>query len=320
MASPMTLCFLVFKYDEPRRSGLIADWTSFEDVGKSFNGEVLTAAEYQRVEDSYISAVGSLADAVQADRFELRNLALNEPPPTWLGAAYEGRSVDRRTALRLLRRMLRHGLISCTLESGDALRVTVETDFYVSVEIQPDAVEYLEEVRRLGLNLAAVDCGEEGRDETAAISRPADGQFWEEVARSIGLSRGATVILERWAEGSCGYLWHPVFDGNLSVIAGSVRPNSLVTAYFETNVQWVSRRNLLPAIESAVMAEEFPVVIFSRSTGGVAPEILVCKEGVGPPTEAEVPPGDDFGFFLWPDDDSASLQAVVPGDGDRSAQ
>ncbi|MEI5033273.1 polymorphic toxin-type HINT domain-containing protein [Streptomyces sp. S1A(2023)] len=143
MASPMTLCFLVSKYDEPRRSGLIADWTSFEDVGESFNGEVLTAAEYQRVEDSYISAVASLADAMQADRFELRNLVLNEPPPTWLGIVYDGCSVDRHTALRLLRWMLRHGLISCTLASGDTLRVAVETDFYLSIEIQPDAVDSL---------------------------------------------------------------------------------------------------------------------------------------------------------------------------------
>ncbi|MFI1400002.1 hypothetical protein [Streptomyces sp. NPDC020681] len=320
MASPMTLCFLVSKYDEPRRSGLIADWTSFEDVGKSFNGEVLTAAEYQRVEDSYISAVGSLADAMQADRFELRNLVLNEPPPTWLGAAYDGRSVERHTALRLLRRMLRRGLISCTLESGDVLRVAVETDFYISVEIQPDAVDCLEEVKRLGLHLVSVACGEEERDATIAVSRPADGKFWEEVAQSIRLSRGASAILERWAEGSCGYRWHPIFDGDLSIIARSVRPHSLVTAYLDTNVQWVSRRNLLPAIESAIMAEELPVVIFSRSIGGVAPEILVCKEGVDLPTEAEVPPGDDFGFFLWPADDSTSIQAVVPGDGGQSIQ
>ncbi len=315
----MTLCFLVSKYDERRRSGLIADWTSFEDVGKSFNGKVLTAAEYQRVEDLYISAVGSLADAMQADRFELRNLVLNEPPPAWLGAPYEGCSVERHTALRLLRRMLRHGLISCTLESGDALRVAVETDFYVSVEIQPDAVDCLEEVRHLGLHLTAVDCGEEERDAPTTVSRTADCKFWEELAQSVRLSRGATAILERWAEGSFGYRWLPVFDGNLSVIARSVRPHSLVTAYLETSVQWVSRRNLLPAIESAIMVEDEPVVVFSRSVGGVAPEILVYK-GAVPPIEVEVPPGDVFGFFLWPADDSPSIQAIVPGDGGRSIQ
>ncbi|MET9090759.1 hypothetical protein ABZX72_01575 [Streptomyces cyaneofuscatus] len=314
MASPVTLCFLVSKYDEPRRSGLIADWTSFEDVGKSFNGEALTAAEYQRVEDSYISAVASLADAVQADRFELRNLVLNEPPPTWLGAVYDGCSVDRHTALRLLRWMLRHGLISCTLTSGDTLRVAVETDFYLSVEIQPDAVDSLEEVKRLGLHVVSVSWDEEESDATTAVSRPADAEFWEEVARSVRLSRGATAILERWAEGSCGYRWHPVLDEDLSMIARSVRPHSLVTAYLDANVQWASRGNLLPAIESAIRAEELPVVIFSRSTGGVSPEILVCEEGADLPTEAEVPPGDDFGFFLWPDDDSTSIQAVVPGD------
>ncbi|MGQ4361724.1 hypothetical protein [Streptomyces sp. SAS_272] len=316
----MTLCFLVSKYDESRRSGRIADWSSFGDIGKSFNGEVLTAAEYQRVEDLYISAVESLADAIQADRFKLRNLVLNEPQPPWLGVIYEGRSVERRTALRLFRRMLRHGLISCTLESGDALRVTVETDFYISVEIQPEAVHCLEEVKRLGLHLVSVSCGEEERDATTVVYRPADGKFWEEVAHGIKLSRGATAILERWAEGCYGYRWHLISDGDFSIIARSVRPYSLVTAYLDVNVQWASRRDLVPEIASAVMAEALPVVIFSRSIGEIAPEILVIKEGGDLPTEADVPPGDDFGFFLWPADDSTSIQAVVRGDGCQSVQ
>ncbi len=316
----MTLCFLVSKYDESRRNGLIADWTSFEDVGKSFNDEVLTAAEYRRVEDLYISAVESLADAVQADRFKLRNLVLNEPPPCWLGAAYEGRSVDRHTALRLLRRMLRHGLISCVLASGDVLQVAVDTDFYISVEIQSDAVHCLEGVKRLGLHSVPVACDEEESGATMAASRRADGEFWEEVAQNIALSPGATVILERWAEGCCGYRWHPIIDGDLSTIVGSVRPHSLVTAYLDANVQWTSRRHLVPAIASAIMGEAIPVVIFSRSMGGVASEILVLREGDDLPTEAEVPPGDDFGFFLWPADDSTSIQAVVRGDGCQSLQ
>ncbi|MFD5816733.1 hypothetical protein [Streptomyces sp. NPDC127038] len=310
MDSSMTLCFLVSKYDESRRSGRIADWSSFEDVGKSFNGEVLTSAEYRRVEDLYVSAVESLADAMQVDGFKLRNLVLNEPPPPWLGAAYEGRAVERHTALGLLRRMLRHGLISCTLESGDVLRVSVETDFYISVEIQPDAVHCMERVKRLGLHSVSVACDEEVCDATTMVSRQVDGEFWEEVAHRM---RGATAILERWAEGRYGYRWHPIFDGDFSAIAKSVRPNSTVTAYLDMNLQWVSRRNLVPAITSAAMTEALPVVIFSRPTGGVAPEILVFKEGDDLPTEAEVPPGDDFGFFLWPDD-STSIQAVVRGD------
>lgn len=222
MASPMTLCLLVSKYDESSRSGLIADWNSFEDVGKSFNGEVLTAVEYQRVEDLYIAAVESLADAIQADGFTLRNLVLNEPPPPWLGAAYGGRSVDRHVALRLLRRILRHGLISCILESGDFLRVAVETDFYISVEIQPDAVHCLEEVKSLGLHLVSVACGEEEHEAAMTVCRPVDGKFWEEVAQRIRLSRGAAVVLERWAEGCCGYRWHPIVDGDLSTIIRSV--------------------------------------------------------------------------------------------------
>ncbi|WP_432016107.1 hypothetical protein [Streptomyces hydrogenans] len=311
MASPVNLCFLISKYDRSRRSGSIADWTSFGDVGRPFDGEVLTAAEYQRVEDLYISAVESLAGTVGADSFELRDLVLNEPPPSWLGDAHEGRSVDRHTALRLLRRMLRHGLISCTLESGDALRVAVETDFYLSVELPPDAVHSLEEVKRLGLHVVPTACGEEELDEAGAPPRPADGEFWEEAAQDIRLSRGATAVLERWAEGRCGYRWHPVLDGDLSDVVRSVRPHSVVTAYLDADVQWVFRHDLLSAVDAAMTAEQSPAVIFSRPVGGVVPEVLVCEGKADLPAEAELPPGDELGFFLWPDDDSASLQAVV---------
>ncbi|MFF9051857.1 hypothetical protein ACF09Z_11995 [Streptomyces erythrochromogenes] len=316
----MTLCFLISKYDEFRRSGLISDWTSFEDVGESFNGEVLTASEYRRVEDLYISALESLIDALQVDRFKLSNLVLNEPAPSWLGPAYDGGSVERHTALRLLRHMLRHGLISCVLESGDVLRVAVETDFYVSVEIQPNAVRFLEQVKHLGLHVVPVAYAEEEIDAAMMTSRTVDGEFWEEVSKSVRSSRGATVVLERWAKGSYGFRWHPVFGERISKIVESVRPHSLITAYFDVNVQWTPRRNLATEVAAAVMGEEIPVVIFSQSIDGGVPQVLVLREGDDVPADEDVPPGHELGFFLWPDEDSTFIQAVVRGGGCRSVQ
>ncbi|WP_327234757.1 hypothetical protein OG349_13005 [Streptomyces sp. NBC_01317] len=47
----MTAFLLISKYDEARRRGEVDDWMSYDDIGASFDGRVLTAEEYQRTED-----------------------------------------------------------------------------------------------------------------------------------------------------------------------------------------------------------------------------------------------------------------------------
>lgn len=314
----MTVCFLISKYDEARRAGRVADWTSYEDIGRSFHGRVLTVEEYRRTEDLYISAVESLADAVSADRFELRNVILNEPAPSWLGDVYDGKLVDLRTALLLVRSMLRNGLISCVLESRDVLRIGVETDFYLSVEIQQDAVEHLTNVERLGLHAVQVACWAEDDGDTPIVSRPADSEFWAEVTESARAAR-STMVLERWARGSYGYRWYLVENGDPLPVTGWVRPQSLVTAFFDLKIRWVSRSGLIRSVGSA-MVEDLPVVIFARSPSGGALETLTCGEGVALPSESELPVGGEFGFFVWPDEEASNSrlsQAVVPGHGGR---
>ncbi|MFF2521791.1 hypothetical protein [Streptomyces liangshanensis] len=68
-------------------------------------------------------------------------------------------------------------------------------------------------------------------------------------------------------------------------------------------------------MESTSADDDRRVVVFVRS-GGVALRTVVCGEGVPLPGEDELPPGDAFGFFVWPEEDVAGvafLQGVVPG-------
>lgn len=43
---------------------LHGDWTACSDIGKKFEGKILTLAEYMRVEDAYVNAVVSLMKCV----------------------------------------------------------------------------------------------------------------------------------------------------------------------------------------------------------------------------------------------------------------
>jgi hypothetical protein len=51
--------YRITKFDPALRNAdgayLSADWTSSSDVGREFNGVVLTESEYARVEDAYIT-------------------------------------------------------------------------------------------------------------------------------------------------------------------------------------------------------------------------------------------------------------------------
>ena len=60
--------YRVTKYDPILRDsdGILLgdDWTSISDIGKTFNGSILTTAEYLKTENSYVEAAEALISAV----------------------------------------------------------------------------------------------------------------------------------------------------------------------------------------------------------------------------------------------------------------
>ncbi|QIQ02952.1 hypothetical protein [Streptomyces liangshanensis] len=132
-----------------------------------------------------------------------------------------------------------------------------------------------------------------------------------------------TLVLERWAHGAYGHRWYLVEDGGLLPVAGSVRRQSLVTAFLGVETRWAARSALPRAVESTSADDDQRVVVFVRS-GGVALRTVVCGEGIPLPGEDELPPGDEFGVFGWPEEGDAGvafLQGVVPGaDGELVAR
>lgn len=62
------------------------EWTSRSDIGRSFNGEVLSEAEYQAVEEAYLFAVAAFLSEAKIDHLTLRGVEnpLDTPVPAWL--------------------------------------------------------------------------------------------------------------------------------------------------------------------------------------------------------------------------------------------
>ncbi len=310
----MTVSLLVSKYDRARRSGEVADWTSYEDVGKSFGGRVLTEEEYRRVEDIYVSVVEDASVALGAGSFALKNLILGSPVPAWMGEVYNGQVVDLPAALELVRSMLRDGSISCVLES-DVFCVSVETDFYLAFELESEgAVRVAEQVEQLGL-YAVETAPFEDDDDAPLVCRSADEEFWGEVRQKLNDAKSSAMLLQQWAFGSHGYCWHLLEEDGVQDIARSVGRNSLLVAFFGLNVTWASRDTVLAVVSGFLESDDVETVLFGYSGGYGRVRSLKCGAGVAPPTLEELPDADMFGVFRWPHEyypAESIIEAVTP--------
>ncbi|SFW64182.1 hypothetical protein [Amycolatopsis australiensis] len=196
---------LVAKYDEAARNGQAEDWTSSDDIGDRFGGEVLSTAEYYRVENRYVDFVRSLAVSCGAGEFVVRAPTVTKSLPSWVPFLRSGLVVDLKTAPALVRRMLRGSDLSCVLCS-DELWVSVETDFYLAVEAEDRKVA--ESARRFGLHVYRADNWSwfEVDDDTAALGRPSR-DFPQQVRLSCGADE-PLVLLERRVNGPGAQRWH----------------------------------------------------------------------------------------------------------------
>lgn len=114
------------------------EWTSISDVGKTFDGVVLSREEYERVEELYLEAVRIGLEASGVDRLRIRDFEDHGDSPATLE---EGRWVPVPEALEICRAMLREAGFWCRLEDGDRAYVHVGYDYYLylgtPVEVGP---------------------------------------------------------------------------------------------------------------------------------------------------------------------------------------
>ena len=138
----------VTRYDPARRDDRGAyrgdTWTSVSDVGAEFDGELLTLAEYERVEAAYVEAFASFAVGSDVERLEIRGLEIGDD-------LKEGAIVSLDEAREIVRRMLREEVICKLEDSHGRFALHVGFDLYMYVGSERSCLDAIARSRALGL-------------------------------------------------------------------------------------------------------------------------------------------------------------------------
>jgi hypothetical protein len=136
----------VTKYDpafrDARGAYLKGEWTSFSDVGKSFDGVVLTFEEYRKIEDAYVSTALSFIseaglDALTVTYLESHRVSQARPEDV-RGIAFDpklaraGMSLSCEGIDDVWRLVLRE-LLWCKLESESGFYIHFGYDYYMYI-------------------------------------------------------------------------------------------------------------------------------------------------------------------------------------------
>jgi hypothetical protein len=288
---------LVSKNDSSRRTGIINDWIGYEDIGKSFNGVIFPAEEYYRVEKAYLNFIRELAVSLKVTEFEIRSVMINRSLPAWIPSLYSGRVVDLDLALLLVKRILRNGDFGCVFAAPGGISISVETDYYLFIEVPDGQIGVLDLVGSNGLTWVQVDSG---RSECSgeAIVRVLDNEFWAEVGeRSPDFP---VVVLNRWANGGAGEGWHLIPVNGERQFVQSILPGSAVAVLFGVAVDWQPRLWIFDRIRESVGGDE-PALVFSRPVGTTLLESVSILEGVDSFAASDLPAGGELGWIPYPD-------------------
>lgn len=141
--------YRVTKYDPALRTTAGAygndDWTSFRDVGRSFDGVKLSHDEYLRVESAYVDAASAFLAEDRAPELRVVGLECVHRP----GALVEGAVVARADFASVCRAVLREEFW-CKLEADDRF-VHFGWDYYMYVGVMNPCDGSISRAEALGL-------------------------------------------------------------------------------------------------------------------------------------------------------------------------
>ena len=122
------------------------EWTSFGDIGRSFDGVELTQGEYERVEDAYVAAAVAFQREAGVARLVVRGMENTGGPRIPFG---EGDELSIEQLPEVLRGVLREAFW-CRLEGADAF-VHVGWDFYMYLGVPRPCPAARRQAEELGL-------------------------------------------------------------------------------------------------------------------------------------------------------------------------
>jgi hypothetical protein len=138
----------VTRYDPEKRDdrGVFKSmtWTSISDIGKEFEGRVLTFDEYLEVEDAYSDAFVRFASAAGVEHVQVRGFEYGE-------GLRDGQLLSIDEAAQVLRLVLREEAW-CRLEAVDgSFAVHAGHDYYMFIGSEMPSDEAVEDVVESGL-------------------------------------------------------------------------------------------------------------------------------------------------------------------------
>jgi len=122
--------YRICKYpSECRRNGsyYTAEWTSFSDIGRTFDGAVLTVREYERVETNYLLFLLRVWEMCGAPLLEVKGHEAYTDDLPWENGMCLGRNEIESICRDILREKF-----WCRLD-GEHMRVHFGYDFYMHI-------------------------------------------------------------------------------------------------------------------------------------------------------------------------------------------
>lgn len=133
------------------------EWTSYSDIGKTYDGQLFTFEDYIKVEDAYVDAVHSFMDCVGISELKIVDLEnkfddfdsnYSEHMIAVLNAVENNQIISTATS-DVIRLLLRENMW-CKLE-GEGLSVHFGYDYYMFIGSEKECNEQLDKIREEGL-------------------------------------------------------------------------------------------------------------------------------------------------------------------------
>ncbi|MEU3296694.1 S1 RNA-binding domain-containing protein [Streptomyces longwoodensis] len=228
--------YRITKYDPAHR-----------DERGHYTGAGDTVSDHGPVEEAYLAAFTSFAEAAGIDQLEIREPQIAgfarfglEPAVDGYGLAdlfpagpagfHDGALVPIAVGLELVRAMLRDSGAWCRLESGEAFAVHVGWDQYLYIGSNKPCETALARTRALGLfpERIAASPYDFAPDDAAYVQRPADAGFWARLHWTV--SAYCAVFLEEvFAGNACR--WHRLTRDNIETVRSQLAPRARLAVW-----------------------------------------------------------------------------------------
>lgn len=145
----------------------IDEWTSFHDIGKAFNNELLDYSNYKRVEDAYIKVIElilsyngiSSLTITDLDKYN-SSLELNDfntPDIVNLFGEINNNKQLGLDKIMILARLILREELWCKLQNDKGNYIHFGYDYYMYIGSNTNNQEIYDEVRKIGLFIEEIE-------------------------------------------------------------------------------------------------------------------------------------------------------------------